>query len=211
MKIAGLDIGTTGCKCTVFDEQGSYLDKAYRDYPVKRVVDSHEIDISTMMDGVYACIRQMTEKYSDIAGIGVTSFGETFVCVDAEGAPLHPAMLYTDPRGQEECRMLTSRLGEKHIAYITGLRPHEMYSISKIMWIKKHQPQIYASAAKIFLMEDYVVYHLTGKAQIDYSLAARTMAFDIKNLCWSREIFAAADPCRKHNPSALGEFALTMY
>ena len=193
MKIAGLDIGTTGCKCTVFDEQGSYLDKAYRDYPVKRVVDSHEIDISTMMDGVYACIRQMTEKYSDIAGIGVTSFGETFVCVDAEGAPLHPAMLYTDPRGQEECRMLTSRLGEKHIAYITGLRPHEMYSISKIMWIKKHQPQIYASAAKIFLMEDYVVYHLTGKAQIDYSLAARTMAFDIKNLCWSREIFAAAD------------------
>lgn len=192
MKIAGLDIGTTGCKCTVFDENGKYLDKAYREYPVKRTVGGHEIDISAVMDGVYASIREMAEKYQDIKGIGVTSFGETFVCVDETGEPLHPAMLYTDPRGKEECRELVEKLGEWVIANITGLRPHEMYSISKIMWIKKNQPEVYSSARKIFLMEDYVVYHLTGNAQIDYSLATRTMAFDIRNLCWSREIFEAA-------------------
>lgn len=192
MKIAGLDIGTTGCKCTVFDEQGKYLDKAYRDYPVRRAVGGHEIDISAVMDGVYEVIRSMAGKYPDIAGIGVTSFGESFVCVDETGKPLHPAMLYTDPRGQEECRELTEKLGEKKIAAVTGLRPHEMYSISKIMWLKKHRPEVYGAAKRIFLMEDYVVYHLTGTAQIDYSLAARTMAFDIRNLCWSREIFEAA-------------------
>ena len=141
---------------------------------------------------VSASIREMAEKYPDIAGIGVTSFGETFVCVDETGEPLHPAMLYTDPRGKEECRELVEKLGEREIANITGLRPHEMYSISKIMWIKKNQPEVYSSARKIFLMEDYVVYHLTGNAQIDYSLATRTMAFDIRNLCWSREIFEAA-------------------
>ena len=192
MKIVGLDIGTTGCKCTVFDEQGIYLDKAYRDYPVKRAVGGHEVDVSVIMEGVYACIHEMAKKYPDIAGIGVTSFGETFVCVDEAGEPLHPAMLYTDPRGKEECRELVEKLGEREIANITGLRPHEMYSISKIMWIKKNQPEVYSSACKIFLMEDYVVYHLTGNAQIDYSLATRTMAFDIRNLCWSREIFEAA-------------------
>lgn len=192
MKIAGLDIGTTGCKCTVFDEQGTYLDKAYRDYPVKRAVGGHEVDVSVIMEGVYACIHEMSEKYPDIAGIGVTSFGETFVCVDEAGDPLHPAMLYTDPRGQEECRQLIEKLGERSIAHITGLRPHEMYSISKIMWVKEHLPKVYADTKKILLMEDYVVYHLTGKAQIDYSLATRTMAFDIKNLCWSKEIFEAA-------------------
>ncbi|MDO5391296.1 MAG: FGGY family carbohydrate kinase [Eubacteriales bacterium] len=82
MKIVGLDIGTTGCKCTVFDEQGIYLDKAYRDYPVKRAVGGHEVDVSVIMEGVYACIHEMAKKYPDIAGIGVTSFGETFVCVD---------------------------------------------------------------------------------------------------------------------------------
>lgn len=192
MKIAGLDIGTTGCKCTVFDEQGRYLDKSYRDYPVQRAVGGHEIDISAMMEGVYAVIREMAGKYPDIAGIGVTSFGETFVMTDESGTPLHPAMLYTDPRGSEECRELAGRLGEKRIAQITGLRPHEMYSISKIMWIKKHRPDIYRAAKHVFLMEDYVVFHLTGKAQIDYSLASRTMAFDIRSLDWSPEVLEAA-------------------
>ena len=192
MKIAGLDIGTTGCKCTVFDEKGQMLGKAYRNYPVKRAVSGHEVDVSAIMDGVYACLEEAAKGYPDIAGIGITSFGETFVMTDREGNPLHTAMLYTDPRGGEECRKLSEALGEKEIAQITGLRPHEMYSISKIMWIKEHEPSVYEKAACIFLMEDYVVYHLTGKRQIDYSLATRTMAFDIRNLNWSREIFEAA-------------------
>ncbi len=192
MKIAGLDIGTTGCKCTVFDEQGNYLAKVYRDYPVKRKVSGHEIDVTVVMDGVYDCIREMAGLYPDIAGIGVTSFGETFVCVDEGGKPLHPAMLYTDPRGSEQCKALVEKLGEIRIAEITGLRPHEMYSISKMMWIKEKQPEVYDQTRHIFLMEDYVVYHLTGVAQIDYSLATRTMAFDIEKLCWSDEVFETA-------------------
>ena len=192
MKIAGLDIGTTGCKLTVFDENGSQLGKAYRDYPVRRAVSGHEIDISTMMDSVYAVIGEMAEQYPDIAGIGVTSFGEVFVMTDEAGEPLHTAMLYTDPRGSEECAELVQRLGADRIAQITGLAPHEMYSVSKMMWIRKHHPEVYAAAKRIHLIEDYVVWHLTGKAQIDYSLASRTMAFDIRALAWSSEIFDAA-------------------
>ena len=83
-------------------------------------------------------------------------------------------------------------LGAEHIVDITGHAPHEMYTISKIMWMKKHRPEIYASAKHIFLIEDFVVWHLTHKYQIDYSLAARTMAFDIHHLNWSSEIFACA-------------------
>ena len=192
MKIAGLDIGTTGCKCTVFDEQGRYLNKAYKDYPVRRSVSGHEVDVSTIMDGVYAVVAEMAKEYPDIAGIGVTSFGETFVMTDENGKPLHTAMLYTDPRGEEECKALTEKFGARELAGITGLRAHQMYSIPKMMWIKKNRPEIYDAAAYIFLMEDYVVYHLTGKRQIDYSLATRTMAFDIKKLDWSKEIFEVA-------------------
>lgn len=193
MKIAGLDIGTTGCKCTVFDEQGKYLDKAYSDYSVRRVISGHEVDASTVLESVYTVLKEMAKQYPDIAGIGVTSFGETFVMTDGEGHPLHPAMLYTDPRGREECRKLVDALGEKEIASITGLRPHEMYSISKLMWIKDHLSEVYKKAEYIFLMEDFVVFHLTGKRQIDYSLATRTMAFDIQKLTWSQEIFAIAE------------------
>ena len=80
----------------------------------------------------------------------------------------------------------------KSIASITGLKPHEMYSFCKIMWIKKNRPEIYGKAKHIFLMQDYVVFALTGRAQIDYSLATRTMAFDITSLKWSREMFDLA-------------------
>ena len=209
MKIAGLDIGTTGCKLTVFDAAGKQLGKAYRDYPVRRAVSGHEIDISTMMESVYAVIREMTTQYPDISGIGVTSFGETFVMTDAKGTPLHNAMLYTDPRGAEECAELVEKLGADRIAEISGLAPHEMYSIPKMMWIKKHKPEVFAAARHIFLIGDYVVYHLTGRAQIDYSLATRTMAFDIHTLAWSEEIFQAAgiDPALMSRPVPTGTVA----
>lgn len=192
MKIAGLDIGTTGCKLTVFDQNGVYLDKAYQDYPVKRKSGEHEVDAEAIMDGVFSVMKAMGKKYPDIAGIGVTSFGETFVLADEKGIPLHPAMLYTDPRGAEECRELEKKMGGKAISAITGLKPHEMYSISKIMWMKRHKPEIYEKAKHVFLMEDYVIFQLTGNAQIDYSLATRTMAFDITSLTWSEEIFQNA-------------------
>ena len=209
MKISGLDIGTTGCKLTVFDEQGKELKKAYRDYPVRRLLSGHEIDISTMMESVYGVIEEMAAQYPDIAGIGVTSFGETFVLVDEKGEPLYPAMLYTDPRGAKECQELVEKLGEMEIARITGLRPHEMYSISKIMWLKNHEPQLFQKAKRIHLIEDYVVWHLTHVAQIDYSLASRTMAFDIHTLTWSKKIFEAAgvDPALMSTPVPTGTSA----
>ena len=193
MKIGGLDIGTTGCKLTVFDEKGNYLDKAYRTYPVSRGTSEHELDAMSIMDGVKGVMKEIGEKYPDIAGIGVTSFGEAFAMTDEDGRPLHRTMLYTDQRGSDESRELGEKLGgEDAYAAITGVRPHSMYSMGKMLWIRRNWPEVYAAAKHVFLMEDFVVWHLTGKAQIDYSLAARTMAFDIRNLCWSQEIFDAA-------------------
>lgn len=197
MKIAGLDIGTTGCKLTVFGERGQELGKSYRDYPVKRTVGGHEIDVAALMESVFDVIRDMAKQYPDIAGIGVTSFGETFVMTDEEGTPLAPAMLYTDPRGKDECGDLVEKLGESHIAAITGVTPHEMYGLPKIMWRKTHNPEVYAKTKHILQMEDYVVFSLTGNAQIDYSLATRSMAFDIHALDWSHEILTAAGVDRK--------------
>ena len=192
MKIAGLDIGTTGCKCTVFDEKGIELGKSYRDYPVKRRVGGHEIDAAALLEGVITVISEMAAKYPDIAGLGVTSFGETFVCTDESGHPLAPAMLYTDPRGAEECKWLVEQLGEKHIAQITGVTAHEMYGLPKMLWVKKNKPEIYENTKHILQMEDFIVFTLTGNAVIDYSLATRSMAFDINKLDWSEEILSAA-------------------
>lgn len=192
MKIAGLDIGTTGCKITVFDQDGNYLDKSYQDYPVSRGNGEHEVDAQAILNGVVSVMKEIGKRHPEIAGLGVTSFGETFVMTDEEGNPLHKAMLYTDPRGSKECRELEEQMGGRKIASITGVKPHEMYSLSKMMWIRKNRPEVYEKAAHAFLMEDYVVFALTGVAQIDYSLAARTMAFDITSLKWSSEMLEHA-------------------
>ena len=192
MFIGGLDIGTTGCKLTIFDENGKQFHKSYCDYPIKRVASMHEVDASAIWDGVCRVLSETTDKYPDIAGIGITSFGETFVLTDADGNPLHSSMLYTDPRGSEECRELCEKIPADRIADISGVKPHEMYSIPKLMWIKKHKPEIYEKAKHVFLMEDYVVFLLTGVAKIDYSLATRTLGFDIRNFNWSEEIFDAS-------------------
>lgn len=192
MKIAGLDIGTTGCKVTVFDEKGGKLDSAYCDYPSSRASTGHTVDAGKILEGVFTVLGKIAVTHPDIAGLGVTSFGETFVLTDENGVPLHPAMLYTDPRGCDQCAALCKALGSDRIIHITGVKPHEMYSLPKLLWIKENQPEVYARAKHIFLMEDLVVFALTGNAQIDYSLACRTMAFDIGKLAWSDEILAAA-------------------
>lgn len=157
MKLAGLDIGTTGCKLTVFSVEGECLGRAYRDYPVHRKISGHEVDGESIIEAVYEVIEEIASKYSDIAGIGVTSFGETFVLVDSEGKSLMPSMIYTDPRGAEECRQLTEKLGKDKIGEITALNPHEMYSIPKLMWIKNNRPEAYAKAKYALLIEDFVV------------------------------------------------------
>ena len=212
MRIAGLDIGTTGCKVTVFEEDGTCLGKEYRDYPSSRGLSGHEVDAGNILKGVWEALSAAAGKFEGIAGLGVTSFGETFVAADENGQPLLPSMLYTDPRGHEQCAALSEKLGEKRIARITGLRPHEMYSLPKLMWLKENRPELYEKAAFIFLIEDFVVFHLTGERMIDYSLASRTMGLDIKNLEWSREMFEAAgiDMAKMSRPVPTGTLAGTI-
>lgn len=185
MKIGGLDIGTTGCKLTVFTEDGSFLNRAYRAYDTDSK-EENTIDASCILSAVYQVMEETAAKHPDLSSLGVTSFGESFVAADAYGRPLHEAMLYTDPRGEKECGELTNRMGgTKAVSEITGLFPHHMYSLPKMMWLFRNRPEIEEKTRHLFLMEDFIVFHLTGVAQIDHSLATRTMAFDLHTLNWN--------------------------
>ena len=190
--LAGLDIGTTGCKVTVYRPDGTSLGRVYRDYPASRTASEHEVDAGLIWQAVQEVLAEAAQKHPGLSGIGVTSFGESFVLLDDADTPLQNVMLYTDPRGEEECARLCEALGRDHLANITGLNPHSMYSIGKLMWIKEHRPERWSRTRRVCLMEDYIVYNLTGVAQIDYALASRTMAFDIRSLRWSQEILDAA-------------------
>lgn len=191
MYIGGLDVGTTGCKLTVCKENGDFVYNSYKEYEANRYGGEHEIDAENIFNAVCHVISDTAKKY-ELKAIGVTTFGETFTALDKNDKPLMPSMLYTDPRGAEETKELCNRLGERAVTDIAGVKPNSMYSIPKIMWIKKNKSEVYKNIRRIMLMEDYIVYMLTGIAQIDYSLAARTMGFDIRKKCWSEDIFGAA-------------------
>ena len=191
MIIGGLDVGTTGCKLTAYNDKGEFIYNSYKEYEISRKSGAHEFDASVIFDAVKEVIRDVAGN-CELSAIGVTTFGETFTLLDENDNVLLPSMLYTDPRGEEEVMELCEKLGEKTLTHISGVKPHQMYSLPKIMWVKKNRPEIYSKIKHILLMEDYIVYMLTGNAVIDLSLAARTMALDIRKKDWSDEILEAA-------------------
>ncbi len=192
MIIGGLDVGTTGCKIVLYNENAELLDTYYKEYNAVHKNGQHEIDFNDVKDGVLSILKNAVKQYK-LDALGVTSFGETFAMLDDEDNILSPSMLYTDPRGEEECEYLCSVLGEDNLTLLTGVKPHPMYSISKIMWHKNNNNDAFKKCKRILLGEDFIVYTLTGNAQIDYSLAARTAAFDIEKKCWIKDVFDAAD------------------
>lgn len=192
MLLAGLDVGSTGCKVAVYSETGELLGKTYRDYPIQRMNSEHEVDAKAIWQAVVQVIRQAAEEFPGIGGLGVTSFGETFVLLDENDEPLLPAMLYTDPRGTEECAELEKLLDVETVIKTTGVAPAPMYSLPKLMWVRKNRPDVWAKVKRVCFVEDYIVYRLTGVAQTDYSMAARSMAFDIHELKWSDMMLEAA-------------------
>ncbi len=210
--LGGIDIGTTGCKITVYTDEGDYCYRSYQDYPVSRTMGEHEVNGADIWNAICHVITDASAHYPDIAAIGITSFGESFVMMDERDTVLCPAMLYTDPRGSRECEELTEMLGSETIARIVGTQPHSMYSLPKIMWMKKNRPEVYAKTRKILLMQDYIIYMLTGQAVIDYSLATRSMAFDISTYTWSDTILEAAgiDRCLFSKPVLSGTVAGTV-
>lgn len=192
MNIGGLDIGTTGCKLTVYREDGTCISTVYQAYDEterfkNQQVEAGMMDAGVIFDAVGTVIQKTTETL-EVHAIGVTSFGETFVMLDEKDQVLLPSILYYDSRGVEECAVFEGRQVEK----ITGVQPAYLFSLPKLMWVKKHYPERYAAARHVLLMQDFIVYMLTGKAQIDYSLASRTLGFDIRNKCWSQELFDLA-------------------
>ncbi len=208
MIIGGLDAGTTGCKIALYNEDGTLLHTYYQEYASTHKDGEHEIHFDDIKAGVWELLHLAGQEYP-IDALGVTSFGETFALLDENDRVLASSMLYTDPRGQEACDELCRQFGAETLALRTGAKPHPMYSIGKILWMKAHHPELFGRCRRILLGEDFLIYMLTGKAQIDLSLAARTGAFDIEKREWITEIFAenGIDPALMSTPVPIGTVA----
>lgn len=211
MIVGGLDLGTTGCKIVLYNKYAELLNSYYEEYDSVHENGKHEIDFNTVKKSVLSILKKAVEDYK-VDALGVTSFGETFAMLDENDSVLALSMLYTDPRGMKECKMLCNLFGEEYLTVTTGVKPHPMYSISKILWQKNNNPNMFSECKRILLGEDFIIYTLTGIAQIDYSLAARTGAFDIENKCWISDVFETLgiDPALMSAPVPMGTIAGTI-
>jgi len=187
MRYIGLDVGTSGCKATVADKDGNIFSSAYREYaPASPQPGYMEIDARIVMDAVRQVLREAASP--EITALSIASFGEAVVLLDNQDWVLGPSIYYSDIRGNEEVADILAAMDQKRCRQITGMPANPMFSANKLLWIKKHQPEVFAAAKRTLLFGDYVAYMLTGERMIDYSLASRTMLLDIRNNCWSEEV-----------------------
>lgn len=195
MLFMGIDIGSSGCKVSVINEIGLVVFSSSRRYSFTYSGRNSELDANMIYENVVDAIKEVTynNDVRDIAAISATSFGEMFVLLDENNCVLRNSISYSDPRGKSELELFEKEFGADRLYSITGATPSEMYSLPKLLWIKKNEPSLYSRAKKICLFADYILQKLGAEFHMDYSLAARTLIFDVKHRKWSDEIIACAD------------------
>ena len=195
MSIMGLDIGTTGCKAVTFNENGAILAKAYREYPLLHPMsDRSELDVHLLWQRVVEVIQEVNLQMSKdpVIAMAVSSQGEAVVPVGHDGQPLDNIVVTFDNRTLEQYHWWQRTVSTQTVFEITGMPLHPMYSLNKIMWFKRQRPDLYSQTWKFLCVEDYVIHRLGLPPAIDYSLAARTMAFDVRRKEWSTQMLSWA-------------------
>lgn len=209
MSLLGIDIGTTGCKAAAFSEAGRRLAGSYREYPTLHPEDGWaELDSRQVFDSVRTVIGEVATatRADPISALSVSSMGEAVVPVTIDRRILGPSILSSDSRGMEYAEQLRQRLSPEAFYRINPnilLGPN--YTMPKIRWLKDHQPDVYRQTGQFLLWGDFLCFMLGGDPVANYSLANRTLLFDIRAEDWSdtlfdycgleREEFGACVPC----------------
>jgi xylulokinase len=195
MSLLGLDIGTTGCKAIAFDVEGNPLAHSYREYGEMYPRPGWaEIEPNKVWKCVSEVISEVAHKVAKdpVKALSVTTLGEAFTPIAEDGTILSNSMTSVDNRAVEQTESWNYTLGREKVFQITGMSLHPSFSINKMMWLKKERPDIFNKAKKLLLYEDFTYFKLGLEPTIDYSLAGRTMAFDIRKKKWSDEILSIA-------------------
>lgn len=195
--IAGIDIGSSNIKVGVFRLDGSLI-AAHEvvnelNYPFS---NWSEYDPDRIWKSVTVCLRSAlnsTPNTRDIAAVAVASMGEVGVPIDQTGRSLYTAISWMDQRATEQARWWCDNVGRERIFKLTGMPLDQMYSVNRLMWLREHRTDVYRATKKWLCIPDFISYKLTGEIMTDYSIASRTMAFDIRKKQWSEEICKAVD------------------
>lgn len=190
--VIGIDLGTSAVKAIMVSRSGMVIAEASRVYPLYQEQPGYreqqpEDWYQGTMDAVSELVMKTGVQVDEVEGISFSGQMHGLVLLDEEHQVVRPAILWNDTRTTAECREIEECLQDR-LLDIAKNRALEGFTLPKLLWVKKHEPDRFA-AAKVFLLpKDYVRYRLTGKLGIDLSDAAGTLLLDIIHREWSREI-----------------------
>ncbi len=194
MSYLGLDVGTSGCKAAVFDEDGPLLAAAYREYPVRHGCDgAAELDVERVCS---ACLEVIAEAAAAARGdpvraMAISSQGEAFAALDAGGRVLAPAMVSSDSRAATIAADWSELFGRERLYRITGHTAHPMFTLFKLLWLRQYRPEVWRESRRFLCFEDLLQSRLGLTPRMSWPLAGRTMLFDVTSHAWSPGILAA--------------------
>jgi xylulokinase len=193
MALLGLDLGSSSIKGAVFSEVGEVLAEASEPFVTVWDGNSAQAEAEEIWQAAVKVIKAVAAEVPDIEAICAGSHGETYIPVNGDLKPVYPAVMNSDNRAVKESKSWEKSIGKRKLYEITGVPLHPMFSINKIMWLKNNRPDVFSKAAMFLSPQDYILGRLGLAPLIDYSLASRTMAFDINRHSWSGEILKEAD------------------
>lgn len=196
MNLMGIDIGTTSVKTAVFNDALEEQISLTADYILNSHGDTVEFDGEKYWEIVKGEIEKVRASV-DVDALAVDTQCETLILTDENGTPVRPAIVWLDNRATEEAEIITEKFGHKKVYEITG-QPEitATWPACKLLWVKRHEPEIWAKTKKVFLLEDWILFKLTGKFISEKTLQSSTIYFDIHRSCWWSEMldFIGVDP-----------------
>lgn len=194
--LIGIDLGTSGTKTVLFDENGNTINSHTVEYPMSQPQNGWaEQNPEDWYNAAVETLKYVVDGVdtSQIAGIGISGQMHSLVMLDENNAVIRPAILWCDGRTEKECEEITERVGRERLIEITANPALTGFTASKILWVRNNEPENYAKCRHILLPKDYVRFRLTGEFATEVSDASGMQLLDIANRCWSDEVLEKLD------------------
>lgn len=196
--LLGIDVSTTAVKALLIDENGVVTGVAAHDLPLStpRPLWSEQAPADWWQGAVQSIrqvLRETAVSAADIAAIGLTGQMHGLTLLDEAGEVLRPAILWNDQRTGAQCDAIRQRVGRQRLIELTGNDALTGFTAPKILWVREHEPDLFARARHILLPKDYLRFKLTGAYATDRAGASGTLLLDIKRRNWSAEVLDALE------------------
>jgi xylulokinase len=190
----GMDVGTGGTRAVLINEQGQLVAAAASEHAPFRSPHPGwaEQDPEDWWRAAQAAIREVlatsSVAASEIGAIGLTGQMHGAVMLDAEGRVLRPSLIWCDQRTDAQCDWLHERIGRERLIELTCNPALPNFTLTKLLWVRDHEPEVFARIAHVLCPKDYVRFRLTGTYAMDVQEASGTLLLDVTHRRWSSEV-----------------------